>query len=216
MWAVAACLPRLAPSCSLLRRHHHPPIHRVLSAAEAGVPRPPCPERGPQLPPMEGLQEGSAHSSQVTSRRTQQLPLCPQGCASGSHWGLGLRSGHERTFPLFILHCIRLGQAVQHGAYGSSPEYPLPSLSSPALHIHLPAASSLASQQHSGASSTVGHQETVLVCLVFFQGGRKKSCCTQLGIQYHGRAPWAILAGMARQDTVTRGPGGWLCPPCPQ
>lgn len=120
------------------------------------------PERGPQLPPMEGLQGGSVHSSQVTSRRTQQLPLCPQGCASGSHWGLGLRSGHERTFPLFILHCTRLGQALQHGAYGSSPEYPLPSLSSPALHIHLPAASSLASQQHSGASSTVGHQETVL------------------------------------------------------
>lgn len=52
--------------------------------------------------------------------------------------------------------------------------------------------------------------------LFFFLGGRKKSCCTQLGIQYHGRAPWAILAGMAKQDRVTRGPGGWLCPPCSQ
>lgn len=207
MWAVAACLPRLAPSCSLLRHHHHPPIHRVLSAAEAGVPRPPCPERGPQLPPMEGLQGGSVHSSQVTSRRTQQLPLCPQGCASGSHWGLGLRSGHERTFPLFILHCIRLGQALQHGAYGSSPEYPLPSLSSPALHIHLPAASSLASQQHSGASSTVGHQETVLV--FFFREEERNPAALSW-------APWAVLAGMAGQDGVTRGPGGGLCPPCPQ
>lgn len=42
-----ACLPRLAPSCSLLHRHQHPLIHRVLSAVEAEVPHPPCPERGP-------------------------------------------------------------------------------------------------------------------------------------------------------------------------
>lgn len=178
MWAVAACLPRLAPSCSLLRRHHHPPIHRVLSAAEAGVPRPPCPERGPQLPPMEGLQEGSVHSSQVTSRRTQQLPLCPQGCASGSHWGLGLRSGHERTFPLFILHCIRLGQALQHGAYGSSPEYPLPSLFPCSPH---PPSSSFQSGI-SAAFWRLKHSGTSGDCSCFvFLGGKKEILLHSVG-----------------------------------
>lgn len=49
-------------------------------------------QRAAQLPPVEGLQEGSAPRSQVNSRRTQRLPLCPQGCASGGHWGLELRS----------------------------------------------------------------------------------------------------------------------------
>lgn len=65
----------------------HPPIHRVLSAVEAGAPRRPRPERGPRLPPMEGLQDGSTRG-QVTSGRTR-VPFCPQGCASGSHWAWG-------------------------------------------------------------------------------------------------------------------------------
>lgn len=89
---------------SLPHGHHHPPIHRVLSAAaaEAGAPHQPRPER-PQLPPVEGLQNGSLRA----------LMRLPEGLGDSFPVLRAMRlgaagagaPGHERTFPLFIPPC---------------------------------------------------------------------------------------------------------------
>lgn len=88
------------------------------------------PRERPQLPPMEGLQE-AVLSSQESFRRTcdslcvlRALPLGATGV-----WG----SSHEHTLPLFIPSLYLLWVALQHGASGSSPNHPLPS-----LHLCLP------------------------------------------------------------------------------
>lgn len=78
----------LPPACHLTLAAAPHTILRftACSAVEAGAPRPEA-----RLPPVEGLQEGSAPRSQANSR-TQRLPVCPQGCASGGAWGLELQS----------------------------------------------------------------------------------------------------------------------------
>lgn len=155
-------------------------------------------QREAQLPPMEGLQEGSAPCSQVNSR-TQRLPVCPQGCASGGYWGLELH--HEHTFPLFI--------PPLHPLWASSPawsSWEQPNRRIPSLHLCLPlsphpppAASSLASQQHAGPSHAMGR-----LGLIFVLQGEQRNPAASVGVARNMAGSWVILWPGWEQDSDQR------------
>lgn len=130
-------------------RHRHGQIHRVLRGRARGATSTRPAER-PRPLPWRGR-----HSQLPSDWRTDQAtPLCPQGCAPGSHraWA----PGHRRMFPLFIpLHLLLLAPAssgLPAGAPGDSrPPPPAPAKQRP-----------VGSQQRR-APRAIGHPGTVLV-----------------------------------------------------
>lgn len=186
---------------------HCPLIHRVLSAVEAGAPRP---ERGP-APSYGGAAGRQCSQLPGDFQKDSVTPSVSSGLCLWEPLGSGAPVMSTHSHYLF-LHCICSGHALQCGAPGSPPDHPLPS-----LHLS-PLLSPPSSGFQSGISAAcwpLKRNGTSGGYFLFFRGNRNPAALC-LGSQDHGRAPWIILYGLAGSRTVTRGPCGWLCPPSPR